>query len=485
MKKDNMTALAHVDDDKLREACAVFGIWDHAEASRFAYLGLYAQQHRGQESAGMTSTDGKELFTQKGMGLVAQFFDEERLGVLKGRSAIGHVRYSTTGSSLPKNAQPIYFDTHRGPIALAHNGNLVNTTQIQKALSQAGTIFMGSSDTEVVLHLITQSRENDTIAAFIDALNQVKGAYSLILLTPEKIVAVRDPYGFRPLVMGELEGATVFASETTAFDLIGAAFLRELEPGEMVVVGNEGVESLHPFPADEFHHCIFEHVYFARPDSRIFGTIVHKVRRSLGENLAKDTAGEVNADLVIPVPDGGNYIALGFSSVSGIPFEIGLVRNHYVGRTFIEPYQQIRDFGVRVKLNPIKHLIDGKRVALVDDSIVRGTTSGKIVKMLRNAGATEVHYLVGSPPYISPCYYGIDTPMREGLIAANYSVEEICKHIGADSLHYLSLEGLLKAVDPDRDNYCISCFTGHYPVATSRDTDTQLNLWQRRKLNSE
>jgi amidophosphoribosyltransferase len=469
--------------DKLHDFCGIFGIWGHREAARFAYLGLYGQQHRGQESAGITSTDGTEMFTKKGMGLVAQYFDEDRLADLLGNAAIGHVRYSTTGSSVVKNAQPIYFDTHRGPIALAHNGNLVNAMRIREALSRLGTIFMSSSDSEVTLHLVAQSAENNTVKAIIDALNQVRGAFSMVFLTPEMLIAVRDPHGFRPLVMGRLDDAVVFASETTAFDLTGVEFVKELEPGEMVVVDEKGTQYLHPFPQARHYQCIFEHVYFARPDSRIFGTEVHKVRRSLGENLAHETAGRMELDLVVPVPDGGNYIALGYSSVSGVPFEIALVRNHYVGRTFIEPEQGIRDFGVKIKLNPIRRLIDGKRIGLVDDSIVRGTTSRKIVEMLRRVGAAEVHYLVGSPPYKSPCYYGIDTPQKENLIAAKLDVAQTCRFIAADSLDHLSLEGLLRAVDPDRDHYCTSCFTGEYPIGTTSDSASQLELWQRRELN--
>ena len=472
-------------EDKLHDHCGIFGIWDNPEASRYAYLGLYGQQHRGQESCGITSTDGREMFTRKGMGLVSQYFDEDKIAELAGDAAIGHVRYSTTGSSMPKNVQPLYFDTHRGPIAMGHNGNLVNAMKIREMLSRAGTIFMTGSDSEVILHLTAQSTEENTVDAIADALNQVKGAFSLVFLTPEMLMAVRDPYGFRPLVMGNLNGSPVFASETSVFDLLGATFVRELEAGEMVYVERCSGEpqSLFPFPEARKHHCIFEHVYFARPDSRIFGTVVHGVRRNLGENLARETAGQVDVDLIVPVPDGGNYIALGYSHVSGIPFEIALVRNHYIGRTFIEPEQGIRDFGVKVKLNPVTSVIEGKRIALVDDSIVRGTTSRKIIEILRSHGAAEVHYLVGSPPYISPCYYGIDTPRKENLIGANYSVEEICKHIGADSLHYLSLEGLLHSVEPGSENYCVSCFTGKYPVQTTHDADSQLDLWHRRKLN--
>jgi amidophosphoribosyltransferase len=395
------------------------------------------------------------------------------------------VRYSTAGSSVVKNAQPIYFDTHRGPMALGHNGNLVNATSIRRQLSRAGTIFMTSSDTEIILHLVAQSAEEDLVSAVIDALHQVEGAYSLVFLTPKMLIAVRDPRGFRPLVMGRLEGATVFASETCAFDLLGAESVDELAPGEMRIVTDDGVQSLFPFARQRAHQCIFEHVYFARPDSHIFGATVHGVRRNIGENLAREYANRLELDLVVPVPDGGIYIALGFSAASGVPFEIGLVRNHYVGRTFIQPEQGIRDFGVKVKLNPIRQVIEGKKIGLVDDSIVRGTTSRKIVELLRAAGAAEVHYLIGSPPYISPCYYGIDTPQKDQLIAANYSIEEITKYIGANSVSYLSLDGLLDAVRPDRESYCTSCFTGNYPIEAGSDAEAQLALWQRRVINGD
>ena len=468
---------------ELKHSCGVFGIWNYPDAARYAYLGLYSQQHRGQESCGISSTDGKDMYTRKGMGLVAQYFNEERIDDLKGHSAIGHVRYSTAGSSVAPNAQPIYFDTHRGPIALAHNGNLVNADSIRKDLGKAGTIFMTSSDSEIVLHLVAQSEKNDLEGAIFDALKQIEGAYSFTILTPKMLIAARDPHGFRPLVMGKLKDSYVFASETSAFDLIGAEFIRELEPGEAAVVNEEGVRFEKPFPEAEPCQCIFEHVYFARPDSFIFNHLVHGVRTRIGEILAEETKGVLDVDLVMPIPDGGTYIAQGFARASGIPFEMGLVRNHYVGRTFIEPEQGIRDFGVKVKLNPIKQLIEGKRVALVDDSIVRGTTSRKIVEMIRGAGATEVHYVIGSPPYVSPCYYGIDTPSKEHLIANNFPKDMIAKQVGANSVSYISLEGLLKSVHPDGEKFCTSCFTGNYPVGTTLDIYNEFRNWKRRTLN--
>jgi len=471
--------------NSLQHKCGIFGIWNHKDAARYAYLGLYGQQHRGQESCGISTSDGERMYTRKGMGLVAQYFTEERIDYLEGRSAIGHVRYSTAGSSSEPNAQPIYFNTHRGPIAMAHNGNLVNAMAIYEPLQEAGTIFMTTSDTEVVLHLIAQSSAQNMTDAIIEALRQMEGAYSMTILTLDALIAVRDPWGFRPLVMGMLDGEPVFASESTAFDLIGAEFVDELAPGEMRIVTENGIESRFPFPKTDVHQCIFEHVYFARPDSRIYNALVHTVRTRLGEQLAKETEGKLDVDVIVPVPDGGNYIALGYSRVSGIPFEMALVRNHYVGRTFIEPEQGIRDFGVKVKLNPIREFIEGKKIALVDDSIVRGTTSRKIAAIMREAGAAEVHYLIGSPPYISPCYYGINTPERSKLLAANVPVKEIAENVGADSVSYLSLEGLLSCVSPDQENYCTSCFTAHYPLSTSEDEGGGLKKWSRRQLPEE
>ncbi len=457
------------DDDRFHDECGVFGLYDHPEASNLTYLGLYALQHRGQESAGICSSNGRELKLERRMGLVAEVFNEENLLALKGHMAIGHVRYSTAGSSMVGNAQPIMISCHRGQISLGHNGNLVNAFQIRDDLEKQGAIFMSTSDSEVVLHLIARSREETMERAIIDALSQVEGAYSLLFMTRDKMIAVRDPHGFRPLVMGRLGKSTVFASETTALDLIDADLLREVAPGEMVVVDRQGVEASFPFPRREPKHCVFEHIYFARPDSTIFDRHVDFSRHRLGETLAREHP--VDADMVIPVPDSGVYAALGYSKQSGIPVKFALVRNHYVGRTFIEPKQSIRHFGVKIKLNPVRGLIEGRRVILVDDSIVRGTTSRKIIKMVRQAGAREVHLMISSPPIISPCYYGIDTPTRRELIASSHSVEEIETYLGVDSLGYLSIEGMLQSVEAENGGapFCTSCFTGDYPVKPPGD----------------
>jgi len=457
-------------DDRFHDECGVFGLYEHPEAANLTYLGLYALQHRGQESAGISSSDGREIKLQRRMGLVAEVFNEENLVALKGRMAIGHVRYSTAGSSMVSNAQPIMISCHRGQISLCHNGNLVNAFQIRDDLEKQGAIFMSTSDSEVVLHLIARSREETIERAIIDALSQVEGAYSLLFMTPEKMIAVRDPHGFRPLVMGRLGQSTVFASETSALDLIEADLLREVAPGEMVVVDRQGVDASFPFPRREPKHCVFEHIYFARPDSNIFNRSVDFSRHRLGEVLAKEHP--VDADMVIPVPDSGVYAALGYSRASGIPFKFALVRNHYIGRTFIEPKQSIRHFGVKIKLNPVRGLIEGKRVVLVDDSIVRGTTSRKIVEMVRQAGAREVHLMISSPPIISPCYYGIDTPTRRELIASSHTVKEIESYLGVETLGYLGTEGLLDAVEAEENGapFCTSCFTGDYPVDPPTET---------------
>jgi amidophosphoribosyltransferase len=458
-----------LDDDRFHDECGVFGLYEHPEAANLTYLGLYALQHRGQESAGICTSNGRELKLERQMGLVAEVFNEENLQALKGPMAIGHVRYSTAGSSMVGNAQPIMISCHRGQIALCHNGNLVNAFQIRDDLEKQGAIFMSTSDSEVVLHLIARSREETMERAIIDALSQVKGAYSLLFMTRDKMIAVRDPHGFRPLVMGRLGQSTVFASETTALDLIDADLLRELAPGEMVVVDNQGVEASFPFPRREPKFCVFEHVYFARPDSTIFDRNVDFSRHRLGETLAKEHP--VDADMVIPVPDSGVYAALGYSKQSGIPVKFALVRNHYVGRTFIEPKQSIRHFGVKIKLNPVRGLIEGRRVILVDDSIVRGTTSRKIIKMVRKAGAREVHLMISSPPIVSPCYYGIDTPTRRELIASSHTVQEIENYLSVDSLGYLSIEGMLQSVGAEEGGapFCTSCFTGDYPIEPPRD----------------
>jgi amidophosphoribosyltransferase len=468
--------------------CGIFGIINHKDAANLVYLGLYALQHRGQESAGIAtvSHDGTvsdtnlgesigssgageqiiapgapQMHVEKEMGHVAEIFTHERLARLPGDTALGHVRYSTAGGSMLCNAQPIVASTSKGLVALAHNGNLINGAELRRELEEEGAIFNTMSDTEVMVHLIARSRERDLEHALIDALSRVKGAYSIAVLTPGKIFAARDPYGFRPLVLGRLGQSLVVASETCAFDLIEAETIREVRPGEIVAMEcPDRMRVVHQFPPSREAPCIFEHVYFARPDSMIFGNNVAEVRKRFGAQLAREHP--VDADIVIPVPDSGVFAALGYAQESGIPFEFGLVRNHYVGRTFIEPKQTIRNFGVKVKLNPVREVIAGKRVILIDDSIVRGTTSKKIVRMLKQFGATEVHMRVSSPPTTGPCYYGIDTPQRRELIASSKTVEQIREFIEADSLGYLSEEGMLAAARTG--GYCTACFTGKYPI---------------------
>jgi len=456
--------------DKFKDECGVVAIYAHPEAETLAYLGLHALQHRGQESAGIASSDGVNIRVHKAMGLVADIFTEEVLAKLRGRLAIGHTRYSTAGDSALMNAQPIMARSHKGTIALAHNGNLVNALEIRTRLESEGSIFSTNSDTEVIVHLMAQSREHTLPEAIADALRQVEGAFSLVMVTPDRILAARDPRGFRPLAMGrirasgpERQDTIIFASETCAFDLIGAKYEREVQPGEMVVVGPEGVTSKFYAPAQPHSACIFEHVYFSRPDSLVFGRAVEVSREHLGRALALEAPAD--ADIVVPVPDSGVSAAMGYAAESGIPFRFGLIRNHYVGRTFIEPQQHVRDFGVKLKLNPVRSVLQGKRVVLIDDSIVRGTTSRKIVRMIRQAGACEVHMRISCPPTISPCFYGVDTPSKRQLIAANKSVEEIREYIGADSLAYLSVEGLKRACgEGEKTAYCTACYTGKYPT---------------------
>lgn len=461
--------------DRFREECGVFGIYGHPEAANLTYLGLYALQHRGQESAGIVSSDGKVLHLEKAMGLVADIFGESKLRRLKGNLAIGHVRYSTTGSSNLKNAQPILAGYLRGSVALAHNGNLVNAQKLRADLEAQGSIFSSTTDSEVIVHLIARSKSQSLLEAAAQALSEVKGAFSLVLMNERELLGVRDPHGFRPLSLGKLKDAWVLASESCAFDLIEAQFVRDLEPGEFLHITKEGARSYFPLIPALKAQCIFEHIYFSRPDSLVFGQQVAAVRKELGRQLFRERPAE--GDLVIPVPDSGIYAALGYAQESGFPFEHGLIRNHYVGRTFIEPQQSIRHFGVKVKLNAVREVLEGKRVVVVDDSIVRGTTSRKIVSMVRGAGAREVHMRISSPPTISPCYYGIDTPTRRELIASSHTVEEIRRYIGADSLGYLSLEGLLQAVGK-KGGFCTSCFTGHYPVEFPREERAQLPLFQ-------
>src|SRR3989449_2696558 len=456
--------------DKFREECGVVAIYANPEAEKLAYLGLHALQHRGQESAGIVTSDGMALHMHKAMGLVADIFNEEALTNLHGTLAIGHTRYSTAGDSALLNAQPIMVQSNKGSMALAHNGNLVNAQEVRHRLESQGSIFQTNSDTEVIVHLIALSKEHTLPEAIADALRRVEGAFSLVILSIDRIFAVRDPRGFRPLAMGRIpreEGlkpdTIVFASETSAFDLIGATYEREVKPGELVVVGPEGISSRFFAAAQPQSSCIFEHVYFSRPDSIVFGRAVQESREELGRQLAREAPAD--ADIVVPVPDSGVTAAMGYASESGIPFRFGLIRNDYIGRTFIEPRQTVRDFGVKLKLNPVRSLLEGKRVVLIDDSIVRGTTSRKIVRMIRNAGAKEVHMRISCPPTISPCFYGVDTPSKKELIAANKSVEEIRDFIGAESLAFLSLEGLKKACDDGaQTRYCTACYTGSYPT---------------------
>ncbi len=450
-------------DQGYHDECGVVGIAGHPEASNIAYLGLYALQHRGQESAGIVSTDGVNLFAHRSMGHVADIFSRATMDELKGTSAIGHVRYSTQGGSFIKNAQPVAISCWRGAMALAHNGNLVNALELRQELERDGSIFQTTNDSEVILHLVARAPDVILEDALASALRQIKGAYSILVMTKDRLIGVRDPHGFRPLVLGDLKGAPVLVSETCALDLVGARFVREIEPGEMLVMSPYGMTSMYPQPPQKPAACIFELIYFARPDSIVFGQPVYMVRKKLGRQLAVEQP--VEADTIIPVPDSGIGAALGFSEESGIPFEMGLIRNHYIGRTFIEPRQSIRDFGVKIKLNPVPELMKGKRVVLVDDSIVRGTTSRKLVRMVRAAGAREVHFRISSPPTIGPCRYGIDTPTSDELIATHKTLPQICDYIEADSLGYLSIPGMLSAAGlTENDRYCLGCFNLDYPI---------------------
>ncbi len=460
--------------DKFRDECGLFGIYNHADAANLTRLGLYALQHRGQESAGIATADGQHMWLSRAMGLVADNFDEATLAALTGAAAIGHVRYSTAGDSRLVNAQPILIDCAHGQVAVCHNGNLVNAAELRNELVRQGSIFQTNSDTEVILHLYARTKAATTEAAAVESVSEVQGAFSLLMLTKDRLIGVRDPHGFRPLAIGQLGDAFVLASETCALDLIGASYVRDVEPGELVVIGPQGLRSIMPFAAAKLSHCIFEHVYFARPDSYVFGESVNDVRTNLGRLLAQEAP--VDADVVVPVPDSGVCAALGYAEALGVPLRMGLIRNHYIGRTFIQPAQAIRDFNVKVKLTPVRSILEGKRVVLVDDSIVRGTTSRKIVKMVRSAGAREVHMRISCPPTVSPCYYGIDTPRRSELIAATHTVDEIEKYLQADSLSYLSLEGLLKAVRQGANRYCTSCYTAEYPVAFPQDDESYQQL---------
>jgi amidophosphoribosyltransferase len=460
--------------DKFKDECGVFGIFGNPEAANLTYLGLYALQHRGQESAGIVSADGEKMHASRAMGHVADAFDETALSSLPGHLAIGHTRYSTAGESRLENAQPFLIECAHGQIAVGHNGNLVNARELRDELVQSGSIFATSSDTEVVLHLYARSKAASVEDALIESIAQLQGAYSLVLLTKNRLIAARDPHGFRPLALGRLGDSWIVCSETCAMDLIGATYVRDVEPGEVLIISDGGLRSMKPFPPLPLAHCVFEHVYFARPDSYVFGRSVNEVRTEFGRILAREAPAE--ADVVVPIPDSGVCAAIGFAEEAHLPLQMGLIRNHYVGRTFIQPQQSIRHFGVKVKLNPVRSILEGKRVVLVDDSIVRGTTSRKIVKMIKAAGAREVHLRISCPPTVSPCFYGVDTPSRAELIGATHTIDEICKYVEADSLAYLSLDGLRSAVGTEQKSYCTSCYTGVYPVAFPRDERAYLQL---------
>jgi len=461
-----------LDDDHFHDQCGVFGVFGSAEASHLTYLGLHALQHRGQESAGIAVVDDGRLTMHRELGLVRDVFSARVLERLNGEKSIGHVRYSTAGETHVKNAQPLAVDYSLGSLAVAHNGNFTNYEELREELEGQGSIFQSTNDSEVLVHLVARAQEPRAVDRIAAALARVRGAFSLLFLTNKELIAVRDPHGFRPLSIGKHKDAWVIASEPTAFDLIDAEFIRDVEPGEMILINAEGIQSFYPFQHTRRRMCIFEYVYFARPDSNLAGLSVYETRKRLGEALARECP--VEADVVLAVPDGGVPSALGYSQESGIPFEVGLIRSHYVGRTFIEPQSSIRHFGVRLKLNPVRSVLHDKRVIVVDDSIVRGTTSRKIVKMLRNAGAREVHVRVASPPTRWPCFYGIDTPSRAELIASNHSSEEIARYLTADSLGYLSLEGLHAAI-PGR-GFCDACFSGDYPVAFANPTSHRRQL---------
>ena len=463
--------------DKFHDECGVVGVYGHLDAANLAYLGLYALQHRGQESAGIVASNNGSMHLEVGMGLVADVFSDSRLKKLPGNIAIGHNRYSTTGGSRIKNAQPCLIEYAGGTMAMGHNGNLVNASEIREKLGAAGAIFQSTNDSEVIVHLMAQSQLNSFVDRAVAALSQVKGAYSIVLMSENELIAARDPQGFRPLCLGKLDGAYIVASESCVMDLLEAEFIREIEPGELILINQFGMKSFHPFPKTATKQCVFEHIYFSRPDSYLFGQSVYSVRKLMGRALAREKP--VEADVVVPVPDSGVISAMGYSEESEIPFQMGLIRNHYVGRTFIEPQSQIRNFGVKIKLNAVKPVIEGKRVIIIDDSIVRGTTSKKIVRMLREVGAKEVHVRISSPPTTHSCFYGIDTPTKGELIASNMDIDQTCEYLGADSLHYITLEKMLEIFGEQKDDFCAACFDGRYPVdVTGSDGSTnQLDLF--------
>jgi len=463
--------------DKFHDECGVVGVYGHPDAANLAYLGLYALQHRGQESAGIAASNNGKMHLEVGMGLVADVFSDVRLKKLPGNIAIGHNRYSTTGGSRIKNAQPCLIEYAGGTMAMGHNGNLVNASEIRKKLGAEGAIFQSTNDSEVIVHLMAQSRRNLFVDRAVVALSQVKGAYSIVLMSENELIAARDPQGFRPLCLGKLDGAYIVASESCVMDLLEAEFIREIEPGELILINQFGMKSFHPFPKTATKQCVFEHIYFSRPDSYLFGQSVYSVRKLMGRALAREKP--VEADVVVPVPDSGVISAMGYSEESEIPFQMGLIRNHYVGRTFIEPQSQIRNFGVKIKLNAVKPVIEGKRVIIIDDSIVRGTTSKKIVRMLREVGAKEVHVRISSPPTTHSCFYGIDTPTKGELIASNMDIDQTREYLGADSLHYITLEKMLEIFGEQKDDFCAACFDGRYPVdVTGSDgSNNQLDLF--------
>lgn len=453
--------------DSIREACGVFAIAGIEEASHLTYLGLYSLQHRGQESAGIVTADGEHPYSHLGMGLVADVFDESTLSQMRGDRAIGHVRYSTTGSSDLINAQPLLCEYRRGWVAVAHNGNLINTMELRSNLESQGSIFRTTTDSEILIHLLARSQQPDFLDALSESLHTIRGAYSLVIMNDQYVIGLRDPLGVRPLSLGKLGDGYIFCSETSALDIIGAEYIRTVEPGEMIIISKNQIESRFFSTEKKRAQCIFELVYFSRPDSWIFGQNVHPARENLGRVLARECP--TDADVVIPIPDSSICAAIGYASESGLPYQQGIIRSHYIGRTFIEPSQSIRDFGVKLKYNPVSSVLEDKRVVVVDDSIVRGTTIRKIVKMLRKSGAKEIHLRISSPVWIEPCFYGIDTPQRSKLIGATHTLEEIKKHLRVDSIHYLSIEGLLKAVGGTEREFCTACFSGRYPIKWDED----------------
>lgn len=466
-----MTSTIEIDDKegKPKEECGVFGIFGHPKAANLTYLGLYAVQHRGQESAGIASCDGSHIYRYAGMGKVTDVFTEDHINNLHGDMAIGHNRYSTSGASFLRNAQPFRSDSNLGPIVLSHNGNLSNAWELRSSLEQKGHIFQTTIDTEVIVHLMATSGESDFMQALVAALTQVRGAYSLLVMNKEKIYAARDPHGLRPMVLGKLKDAHVIASETCAFDIIDAEYVREVKPGEVLEISKHGIRSFFPFPAKKEALCIFEYIYFSRPDSIIFNESVYQMRIQLGRMLAKQSP--VDADMVVPIPDSSLGAALGYAKESGLPFEMAMVRNHYIGRTFIEPEQKIRDFGAKIKFNVVRSAVKGKRLVVVDDSIMRGTTMRKIIKMFKNAGATEVHVRISAPPTCFPCFYGIDIPTHSELIAATHTIEEIRKYLRVNSVEYLTVETMLAAIDRPNMHFCTACFNGDYPSPLDNSID--------------